>query len=253
MIKKLLVSLLILFAPLTANAAIAFDASSEFSNSVGNCGGANPCNKYWTQTISASATLLIVCVGAEGASGRFLNAFAGKASGTSTMTLLTSAGNGNANVAMYYLLNPPTGTVTIQTQTDDTGTIPLAMGMAASYTGTKTSSFPDSSASPTGTSATTFAPSTTVVGTGAWLVTCTANNQNNALGAGAGTVGRQGVFDNGNLTAYVLSDSNGTVGTGSQSLNITSGSAATWQGIIASFIPPSTVQPSFGYFWMFWW
>ncbi len=135
---------------------------------------------------------------------------------------------------LYYLINPTSGTANI-----------AVIGYAfpcfevASYTGVK-QDVPDSSNSVTGTGVTTKTASTTVVSSNCWLMSLVGTNNvsSGTISAGAGSFlravdsdGRQGLLD-----------SNGTVGTGSQSLITNIAASANVSMIIASFAPAITNQ-----------
>ena len=100
-------------------------------------------------------------------------------------------------------------------------------GGAMSYSGCLATGQPDSHATPTNASmVTSFTFSTTVVANNCWLAAFTTNR----TGVGAGTVYRCGFYHDG-------VDSGGTVGTGSQSMIVTNGTAQTWQALIVSIAP----------------
>lgn len=127
---------------------------------------------------------------------------------------------------LFYLVAPATGANNIVVSaTTDTS----IFGYGVSYTGAAQSGQPDSSATNAVTGTTSIALATTVVAEDCWLV-CFAKNDIGNFGVGAGTTARGGAQVN------QIADSNGTVSTGSQSLNLTysSGDAA---GVVASFKP----------------
>lgn len=210
--------------------AVSRDSTTEKTNILGHLGGSSTATATWAHTCSSSNTVLIVAMGLQG--GNSTN-YLGVTYNAVTMTQLTT----NGTLAVYYLVSPTVGTNNIIATVDDSGFKPFA-GMSASFNGAKQTGFPDSSAIPTGSAITTFSPSTSVVTSGCWLFAIGGTtNFNNQLGVGAGTTGDQYVYDNGNLNSYVIGDSNGSVGTGSQALNFTSTSTADWEGIILSIAP----------------
>lgn len=87
---------------------------------------------------------------------------------------------------------------------------------AASYTGVNGSGQPDSSASDTGTSVTSKSVATTVVASDCWLVGFCKLKNGAVVSAGASTTLRGA-----NTEGQSFMDSNGSVGTGAQSLAIT--------------------------------
>jgi len=130
----------------------------------------------------------------------------------------------------YFLINPATGTHNIVVSRSTTDLIGC---MGSSYTGVKQTGFPDSSASGTD-AAGNFVSTTTVVGSNAWLwANVRASNGFSGVTGGTGTTGRQGVFG----LAGIIADSNGTVGTGSQSLNFNANAGGDCYWMIASFLP----------------
>lgn len=145
-----------------------------------------------------------------------------------SMTLIgktTFPGSGRQGAYLYYLINPATGSHTVSV-TGGTG-----IG-SASYTGAKQTGQPDSSNTGTQTG-TAITMTTTVVASNCWLVGVEAD-PNGGETAGAGTTIR-GTDGNG----LVFADSNGVVGTGSQSLVVNHGNGASaW--VVASIAPAAS-------------
>lgn len=202
--------------------AIAFDSSSL---------GPNPpagAPQTWSHTCSGSDRLLVV--GAISLN----DTVTGVTYNGVSMTFIGKTsypGSARQGVAMYYLLNPASGTNTISV--NGSGNV---SGFATSYTGVQQSSQPDSSATFNPSNATSITMTTTVVASGCWLVGVQADSVGGET-AGAGTTIRQT-----HPFGLSISDSNGTVGTGSQSLIINwSGSAAN-AGVIASFSPAAAAS-----------
>lgn len=142
---------------------------------------------------------------------------------------------------IFLLPNPPTGTQTVTASTSGNIGAPskqFAM-RTMEYTGVNQSTTPDSSNNDfTNGTPNPYTVSTTVVGSNAWLVGCSEDNQSDITGAGSGTTLRGAVV--GNLHP---ADSNGTVGTGSQSLNwTTNGGSAQYTGSIISLIPAAVAN-----------
>lgn len=135
------------------------------------------------------------------------------------------------NIELWYLINPATGAHNVVTTGSASS---YRENHISSYTGAKQSSQPDSSASPTASSTTTFNMSTTVVASNCWLLAFARNDSVN-YSAGTGTTLRDG-----SLLSPALCDSNGTVGTGAQTLQLTTGSSGNHIGIIVSIAPPAT-------------
>lgn len=149
-----------------------------------------------------------------------------------SMTLINkqqdNVGN-NCYSYLFYLINPATGTHDVVVSADATPSIQMCAA-SASYTGAKQTGQPDSNNSQSST-ATTMTISTTVVASDCWLVGCTSNFR--ATAAGSGTTNRQQVAGD----PFTLSDSNGTVGTGSQSLQWTQADTTISGQNIASIAP----------------
>lgn len=106
----------------------------------------------------------------------------------------------------YYLIAPATGANNLVIVSFNT------WGNGLSYSGVKQTGFPDSKATGVGTTATTITATTTVVASNCWLSAFIPLWQANTSTAGSGTTER------GAQSNRAMYDSNGTVGTGSQSL-----------------------------------
>ena len=199
--------------------AIAHDASSS--------GNENPGTSVTVaHTCTGSNLLLLV--------GVLTNDTTDKVTGVTyngvAMTRLASyqAASTNFFGFTYYLINPATGTNNIVASRSDSNLIGI---MNDSYTGVAQTGFPDSSA--TGTDPTgNFDATTTVVAANCWLWANVRSN-NSTSGITTSQTIRGSVFGAAGITA----DSNGTVGTGSQSLNflVNPGNETYWG--ICSFAP----------------
>jgi len=176
--------------------AIAFDASSI---------SANPGDKTFSHTCTGTNLILIVGV-YDGFNGTL------DYNGVS----MTQLGTWQNNTGLFYLINPATGTHTVTLTTSNSGT--TFRMVAASYTGVKQTGFPDSSATGNSTS-NPVTPTTTVVASNCWVVGVvngsgsghytsnkTDRREGFASSAGAGSI------------SLILSDTNGTVATGSQGI-----------------------------------
>lgn len=157
---------------------------------------------------NAAGDLLVVGVFNVSADG---NPTATYNSVSMTRVASRAVGGSTRSVHLYYLKSPATGTNTVAiTQTGTT----FLYATAASYSGTNTSSQPDSSSSNGASSATTLTTSTTVVASNCWLVGVQSGDNGDFTTGGAGTTQRSH-----NASGYAtIIDSNGTVSTGSQSL-----------------------------------
>lgn len=134
-------------------------------------------------------------------------------------TSMTQLGSWANNNGLFYLINPDSGAHTI---TLTTAAASLMRIISASYTGVNQSGFPDSSATASTDSPATV--NTTVVATNCWLIGTAASL---SLGGGntysTNRTDKQSGYTNTttNNNPIGFSDSNGTVGTGSQSFIFT--------------------------------
>ena len=142
-----------------------------------------------------------------------------------------NAGN-NAYTYLYYLINPASGANNVVVTGTGNPNIRID-SVSASYTGADQSAQPDSSNSQSSTSS-TMTMSTTVVASNCWLVGISSNFR--ATSPGAGTTERQEIAGD----PFAIDDSNGTVGTGSQSLQWTQTDSTISAQHIASIFP---IQP----------
>lgn len=140
---------------------------------------------------------------------------------------------------LYYKNGPAMGANNVVINTSDTPD--LILSFSASYTGVSQSST-DSSATNSASSTTTITGTTTVIATNCWLMMY-GSTDGTPIAAGVGTTLRGSTT----TTGQQISDSNGTVGTGGQSLifNSNPSTSQEWGVIIASFAPPG-VAPSAG-------
>lgn len=199
--------------------AIAFDTSAALTRVTGTS---------LTQSYTNNGDLLVVQAGTVG------DLISGVTYNGVSMTQLTKVQNANLGswIYMFYLIAPATGANNIVISHTGVG---LIEGNAASYSGTNQSSFPDSSNTNRGTG-TSFSTSTTVVASNCWLVGFL-DNDNTATTGTSNWTKRQEQTD----FVLTLADSNGTVGTGSQTQSGTIGGSANWGMITASFAPPAPV------------
>lgn len=189
-----------------------------------------------TTPATTSVTWNHTCTGANGI--LFVSAFNGSGLANSmsatyngvTMTAV-NVGAGtltNGYVQMFYLVAPATGSNAVVV---NCGTPDILGGSSASYAGVSQSSPIDSNNTGTNASIASFTLSTSVVASNCWAIMSAEDS--GSLSAGTGTTGRQPNTPNG----CFLGDSNGIVGTGSQSLQATHSGNAAWAGVIASFKP----------------
>lgn len=204
--------------------AIAYDSSAQGS-------GGSVTSITFSHTCSGSDRMLVVFVRSyqnDRVTGVTYNGVAM----TQVNKRQDNAGN-NCYTYLYYLLAPATGANNVVVSASPAPNIQLA-ACSASYTGVKQSGQPDSSAMQSST-ASTMTVSTTVVASGCWLVGGSSNFR--ATSAGTGTTNRQQTSGD----PLTIADSNGTVATGSRSLQWTqSDSTISAQHIISIAPVPST-------------
>lgn len=207
--------------------AIAFDTSVD--------GGLN--TYTWNHTCSGSNRILFVAASNPG-----------NASGTTatyngvSMTALYRGDINAGETDIWYLINPSSGTNSIVCSGYTN-----FHGLSSSFTGVKQTGFPDSSINGAPNS-NPFTQNTTVVASNCWII-----------GVGLATIGtsstlttnrtdrQTGVFLVG-AAVITLSDSNGTVGTGSQGFTWTAGGGAAptqRSAIVISIAPVLPVNRNF--------
>lgn len=153
------------------------------------------------------------------------------------MTSLGTYTYGLRGGQLWYLLNPASGANTVSIS--HTGAV-FTIGVAASYTGVKQSGQPDAAINTqTTASGTSLTATVTVTATGSWLVTGTIT-EGNALTAGTGATLRI----TGSNVAVALFDSNGSPGTGSQSMTINESPANQFAIGMVSFAPAAASGPA---------
>ena len=200
--------------------AIGFDASAEGTTC--NIGGGSV---SYSHTCTGSDRILVGGCNTNSAGVDNSNSY-----GAGSFTQIGTFG-GNSN--LDYLLAPATGS---NTASFGGGGLSERCSVVASYTGVQQSGQPDSNAAAAAGTGTT-----TVVAAGCWLV---------AVFGGGGTAdytpttgthrNTSGCGNSGHK--FGLIDSNGTVGTGSQSLVVTDSHS----GRIASFAPPASATKFLG-------
>lgn len=199
--------------------AIAYDATAGATNS-------GTTSLTYSHTCTGSNLILFVGVADNS------NAAAGSTTGVtyngSAMTLVTSRAASGGKNYLFYLVNPSTGSNSVViTRSNGTNTL---VGLSTSYTGAAQTGQPDSFGTAQGASPLTA--STTVVASGCWLVGFASD-----IGNGGNSQTSSQTSRNANAGGSIISDTNTTVGTGSQTLT------DTWSGsigpsfVIASFSP----------------
>lgn len=193
---------------------------------------------YAHTTSGSDRGLVIGVIGAQAGTGDVVTGvtYAGVAM-TKLQTIAPGANNGSDRYRyLFYLANPALGTNNVVISASATT---FLQGDTGSYTGTKQTGQPDSTNKATQVSgSSSFSVSTTVVAPNCWLVAFVSEATGVNISAGAGTTNR-------NPPAVVaFSDSNGTVGTGSQSLAWTSVASGSWGGMILSMAPAVASGPA---------
>lgn len=158
------------------------------------------------------------------------------------LTPLTTISSPFANNKMsWYSKSPATGTNNLIVSRSTTSTAVIRI-CVATYTGSDITTQPDSQNTFDVTGSTGSA-STTVVVSNCWLIMSYENDAGvgNNVAAGSGTVLRIANAGNG---AVAILDSNGTVGTGSQSLNYSTSVSHEHFGNIISLKPSATSSGS---------
>lgn len=195
-------------------------------------GGGNPSNGYpvsWSHTCSGTDRLLVVgTTHANGASSLTGITYNGVA-----MTMIAQqAGLANLiNSALFYMINPPSGTHTITISGG--GGSPTIWGAAASFTNADQTTQPDSFAQGQAQSGNPSL-STTVVANNSMLVAIYNLLDNNAPNAGTGMTQLQ-IYQGSQSGIFGYSGLG--VGTGSQSMTVNAAGTDWYAGIMASFKP----------------
>lgn len=200
----------------TLNLSVAFSTSgSDRLLTVGTRAYRNPNNTGFVDSVTYNS----VAATAVGSGGQTCN-------------------QNNGRVYMHYLVAPATGSNTLQVNFNQSGTNGALLG--TQYSGAKQSSQPDSSNQGQGIG-NSLSATTTVVASDCWLVGVMVSMFGpTTIVAGTGTTerGSSGSPD------FFMGDSNGTVGTGSQSMGFTMGND-NYGYIVASFAPAVSARRVF--------
>lgn len=197
--------------------AIAYDASSSV-------GATTNTSVSWNHTVGSGKNRILFVAYGCGASGQI-------SSVTYNGVAMTRVGSEttNNNMGLFMLVNPASGTHAVQINLSSSQYI---YGGAVSYSGAKQTGQPDSSNVRNASGTTSGNISTTVVKSGCWLVGVFNAASSGVTGGTNATIrtnlvnSERGIFD-----------SNGIVGTGSQTANMTSAGNASWGEVVASFSP----------------
>lgn len=212
--------------------AIAFDANSSSGDTTGT-------SLTWAHTCTGTNRILWTMIGipvADSITGVTYNSVSMTQVGKIASLAL------GRYIYLYYLAGPSTGSNNIVASSSGSE---ILRGNAASYTGASQTGIPDAVSTNSGTvlSGAALTGTVTVGASGCWLVMA-GYQAGGPLTAGASTTLRA---QSGTSNFVGLFDSNGTVGTGSQSLNETNGDGVPrdMELIIASFGPPVTATRHF--------
>jgi hypothetical protein len=189
--------------------AIAFDASSSTSFS-----GVGAASKTLSSVTVATGGVLFVIVGWNSTGTAATSDITGVTYNGVAMTQAVPVASTAWGSSIWYLLAPATGAAHSVVVTSGSANVNQLAISAQSYTGADTSSQPDSFGSNSATNnGGTFAVSTTVVASNCWLIAGYASADDGAPTANTHLTRRE-------LPAqqFASGDSNGTVGTGSQSV-----------------------------------
>lgn len=186
--------------------AIAFD-----SYAVGNGS-----SKTWSHTCSGLSRILIVNI------LDYDDGYDTVTAVTYNGVSMTKFGTTGGYASPWYLINPATGTNTISVTSP--GAASAIIAQSVSYTGVKQSGFPDSLIQTNSPGSSPYTMTTTVVASNCWLVSfCFFVNGSQYLSMSSNRTDRGQLQTSPASRWYdmLASDSNGTVGTGSQSTVIT--------------------------------
>ncbi len=236
--KKILLLLTLISTSITLSfGAIAVDTSTR-SNAVSWGAGSSA---TWSHTTSGSNRLLIVCTFNNGNSGSPTSVTYNSVGLTKLQEQSTDGGGFRWD--LWYLIAPSTGAnnVVVTWATGDG----INNNIAVTYTGVKQSSFPDSSNTGSTGSTASISVSTTVVASNSWLAGCTRASADTQSGGTNATVRQQGNTDGSQL----FHDSNGVVGTGSQTATINvSPNSAQWMNLVSIAPAIDSVPSTLGFF-----
>ncbi len=231
MYRKLLTLLLVLTLPVLLLPKNAFATGIAFDTSGKNV----PADaQHATVSLAAAATNEIAIVYAQysTASGLASVKVNGSSSGLVQIGSTLNFSSTNQNLNVYYYLNPPTSSVAYAVTGNSSDSVSVWVEI---FSGTAQSAAAiDSFNSYSDAASASLTESTTVIATGCWLASYyqTTGSGTNNVTAGTGTTARQI-----NLST-AIGDSNGTVGTGSQSMGW-NGARTTSSGFIVSLAPPA--------------
>lgn len=203
--------------------AIAVDTATQGATATGS-------PKTWNHTCTGSDLMLFIQT-AINSSSQTTTSVTYNASAATDAGVVATYTTGGGKSQIFYKLSPSTGS----NQISCSFTGGYFAGNSCSYSGVKQSAQPDGSGTATTNSNTTLTASFTVTASNCWIMASVANN-GVATAAGSGTYLRQ----QGANVLGALYDTNGTVGTGTQSVTVTLSSANAYCISAASFAPATS-------------
>lgn len=177
----------------------------------------------WDHTVSGSDRALVVGLFADIGTDHI---FSVRWNGNLMTQIDKEIATADRYTYLYLMVAPDTGTHKIRIDGD--GAMMAIQGMGVSYTGVQQTSQPDSFAKANSASATSIAPSVTVVAT-SWLVMVARTQADPSAGTGATERGSS-------ANGIGMYDSNGTVAAGTRSIQAT-GPSNPWSGITLALNP----------------
>lgn len=193
---------------------IAFDTAS------GSHTGNPVTSLTWAHTCTGTNRILFV-------GWRASTSASGVTYGGVAMTVITQD-VGSAKVSLAYLINPASGANNVVISLPSG----FISGISSSYNGVKQSSQPDSSNTRVALTTTSGNISTTIVTPNSWTI-CISKASSSAITGGTNSTERA----DGDNNEMNISDSNGPLAAGSQTMQMTSAINADWNQVIASFKP----------------
>lgn len=205
--------------------AIAYDALGESTTGF----GASPIT--WTHVTSGSDRVLFIASAMPDSGAWSMTATYNSVSVPKINHVSVSNSTTDWYITLFGVVAPTSGSNTCSVTSSNT-----LGGCSTSYTGVKQTGLPDSQAANNsgGSNVTSLDSTTNVVDTGCWLVLAS-RSMTGIVAAGTSTTLRGYGFMPTNKY-FAIMDSNGTVGTGNQTLQATV-SSAKMGGVIASFAP----------------
>lgn len=210
--------------------AIAYDATSSSATQNYNGGGTDNASENLTASSSNQVAILTAYGGRGDGTDPSMTAMVNGNSATFIAKKVIDTGGGlGGYLYLFYYINPPTSSVQYKVTGNTTGDYCI---QTLFYTGVNTTTPIDSSATGTATGDITLTDSVTA--SNCWLVSIARNTNVGSPTAGTGTTIR------GTKYVYSAGDSNGTVGTGSQSMTWTTSGVGVSSGVICALQPPAS-------------